>query len=226
MLFSFILGLGVKGNEVEQLPHTAPDPVTVALLQFLRIQIGRGMGTYASFHEQVITGQQDLPHHIAVGSKVSSPGFHPEVIETVEAAIAIIFDDTETDMVEPKGDIAGRNDLVGPKVWGDVSDKLHETGLPTAHGAGEQNPLVGIEAHFSASAKIPNGIVAELEQDFLILFINLEFPTEEQFPFSLQIDQDLFKIIEDLVSLELSQRILHSSFDNDMWRVVSQSGSL
>lgn len=134
VLFSFILGVGVKGNEVEQSPHTAPDPVAVAFFQFLRIQVGSGMGPYAGLHEQVIAGQQDLPHHIAVLPEMPSPRFHPEVIKTVEAAISIVLDDAETDMVEPKGHIAARDDLVRPKVRGDISDEFHETGLATTYG--------------------------------------------------------------------------------------------
>lgn len=69
-------------------------------------------------------------------------------------------------------------------------------------------------------------MVTKFEQHIPILFIDLEFPTEEQFPLGLQIDQDLFKIIEDFVPLELAQVILYSSFDDDMWRCVPQSGSL
>lgn len=187
--------MGIKGNEIEQLPHTAPDAVAIALFQFLCIQVGSRMGPYPGLHEQVISGEQDLPHYVTIGTKMPSIRFHPQVIETVKVSISIILDTPEPDMVEPKDNVAGRDDLVGTVMWGDVPDEFHQAGLSTAYRPGQKNALIGVDRHFSATAKIPNGVVTEFEQHIPILFIYHEVLPEKQFSFSFEIDQDLFKII-------------------------------
>ena len=118
----FVLGILVKGHQVEQFPHTAPDTLAIAFLQLLGIKIRGGVGAEARFQEQLMAGQQDFPDDIAVLPEVSPHLFHPDVIKTEIPAIAIVFDDAMADMVEPEDNVSCRYDLIGAIVRGDMTD--------------------------------------------------------------------------------------------------------
>lgn len=60
----------------------------------------------------------------------------------------------------------------------------------------------------------------------MILPVDLEPLPEQKFALGLQIDQDLFKVIYDLTTVQGTQLILGVPFGDDMWRTVLQSGSL
>ena len=73
---------------------------------------------------------------------------------------------------------------------------------------------------------VPNHVIAKLQQDFTVIVIYLEFLAEHQLSLGIQIDEHFVKVVQDMVSLKLSQAVLYAPFRNDMWMVQLHSGSL
>ena len=110
---SFVGALGIEGYQIEQLSHPAPHAFPIAFFQFMGIEVGGAVGPNVVVDEQFISGEQDLTHHIAVLTIVSAGGFHPKVIKTKVLSIAIVLDEFETHMVEPKYNVPAWNHRIG-----------------------------------------------------------------------------------------------------------------
>ena len=212
MLCPFVLGVLVKGHQVEQLPHPTADTRSVALLQFLGVQVGGGMGAEARIQEQLVAGKQDFPHHVTVLPEVPSHRLDAQIVKTIEPPIPIILDDAVADMVDTENDIAAWHHFVGLEMWGHVPEQFHQTGLTTAHRPGEQDTLVGVDAQFAAGPEVTDRIVAKLEEDFPVLIVDLELPTKEQLSLGLKVDDDFLEIVVHPVSAEFPKRIDHTAF--------------
>ena len=208
----FVLGILVKGHQVEKFPHTAPYPLAIAFLQFLGIEVRGGMGAESRFQKQLMTGQQDFADDIAILPEMSSHLFHPDVIETVIPAIAIVLNDAMADMVEPEDNVPCRYDLIGPIVRGDMPDQFHQSGLATAHRTRKQDALIGINTQFLTTVLVPDHVIAKLQQDLMVLGIEPKIASEQEFSLGIQIGQHLGEIIFDLLTVEFPQGIDHATF--------------
>lgn len=134
-------------------------------------------------------------------------GLHAKVIETEKAAVAVILDDAIADVVEAKGDVPGGDDLIGPEVGGDVADELHQAGLPTAHGTGEQDALVRVDPELAAGPEIPDGVITEFEEHFPVFLENFKILSEDELALGFEKDEDLAEIIGDLFAVEMAEGI-------------------
>lgn len=129
----FILATGIETHQIKEFPHSGTHPVPIADLQFLGIEIGGGVGLDLMVHEQFIAGQEDLPQDIALLAKMDPIGFHPQIIKTKGLGISIVPNDLIAQVVEPKDNVPGRNDRIGPMVGHDTLEQIHQTGFPTSH---------------------------------------------------------------------------------------------
>lgn len=78
------------------------------------------MGHAFVVDKELVTGEQDFAHDVAILTKMSSSGFNTEVVETKELGITIVLNGLIADMVKPKHNVSAGDNLIGPLVGDDV----------------------------------------------------------------------------------------------------------
>ena len=195
VLFSFVLCILFEGDQVEHFPHPAPYPFPVPFLELVRIEVRGSMGLDAVLKEEFVPREQDFPDYVAVLPEMPSDGLYPEVVETVKAVVAIVPDDLVADVVETEGDVASRDDLIGPDMGHDMPDQLHDGRLPAPDGAGKQYALVRVDPELFAGLVVLDHVNAQPVHDIEVFLPDMEFFAEQQFALGIQIAEDFRKIV-------------------------------
>src|SRR5690606_3196695 len=150
-------------------------------------------------YKKVIAGEQYFTDDIAVLAEMPSGGFHPQVVQAMEPTVAIMLDDGITDVVEPKHDVPCGDDLIGPFVGQHVPEQAHQGSFAAAHRSREQEPFIGVDPEFVTDTPIPDKVGAELKEGLPVFLVDLKVPAEQEFPFGIEVNEHLVKVVLDTV---------------------------
>ena len=79
-----------KRNQIKHLSHPAPYPDTINLFNFAAVEVGGDMGNEFLGDEQIIVGEQDPGHDVAVVAIVFEGVFVAQVIETIGFGMVVM----------------------------------------------------------------------------------------------------------------------------------------
>jgi hypothetical protein len=81
---AFVLGGRVEGDEVELFAKAAADTGAINLLDLTAGEIGGDVGEHPPGNEQIVPGEKDLGHDIAVVSIVFQTVFGSKVVKAID----------------------------------------------------------------------------------------------------------------------------------------------